>query len=130
MERSSVTIHFVDQAHMDFYEENIERTKSHRDPFRKALFYTLGIISKTRECIDQIYDFEKKVIKPDSLSRSWQTGTTLQITRLAFNLYNGFHQVNDNDDSSYLYTPYHIFNVDNEWRPFMLEAVKVRFTSS
>lgn len=119
---------FKDKEHEDFYNLNIERTNSFNDPYRKALFYTLGLTEETRNNIDSLYSFKWREINFDGLRQGWQTGTSMRITRLAFNLYNGF--CGDTDDEEYKYdsrnyTPYYLF--DTGMLPYMLEAIKLRY---
>lgn len=114
---------FADEEHKSFYIQNVQRTKSQKDPYRKALFYTLGITGITRDCIEHIYDFNKNQIILKALNAAWQTGTTMRITRLAFNLYNGY--LGETEEEGYKFTPYYLF--DTGLLPFMLEAIKVRY---
>ena len=51
-------IEFMGYEHMIFYCENVIKTKSERDVYRKAFFYTLGILVTTRTNIDSLYDFQ------------------------------------------------------------------------
>lgn len=114
---------FKDKEHKDFYFMQIARTHSSKDPFRKALFYTLGLTGETREHINDLYDFKENCIDFEGLKKPWQTGGTGKVTRLAFNLYNGYCGEADEKDCPSRYTPYNLF--DCEFLPYMLEAVKV-----
>lgn len=119
---------FKDKKHEDFYNFNIEKTNSFKDPYRKALFYLFGLTEETRKNIDSLYDFKERCIEFEGLRKSWQTGTTTRITRLAFNLFNGFSgntgEEGNNDDCCN-YTPYNLF--DNSLMVYMLEAVKLLY---
>ena len=53
-------IEFIGYEHMMFYCENVIKTKSERDVYRKAFFYTLGILVTTRTNIDSLYDFQSQ----------------------------------------------------------------------
>ena len=114
---------FKDNQHWKFYDENIERTNSQRDSERKALFYTLGLTKETINNIEGLYNFNENCIKIEGLREGWQTGTTIRICRLAFNLYNGF--CGQHDDQAENYTPYNLF--DYGLASYMLEAVKIRY---
>lgn len=119
---------FKDKQHEAFYKHNIEKTGSHKDPYRKALFYTLGLMEETRNNIDTLYDYKERGIKFEGLNMAWQTGTSKRLTRLAFNLYNGYSGDTENEsisDDSQNYTPYYLF--DNSLAFYMLEAIKVRY---
>lgn len=56
-------IEFMGYEHMIFYCENVIKTKSERDVYRKAFFYTLGILVTTRTNIDSLYDFQSNCPK-------------------------------------------------------------------
>lgn len=119
---------FKDKEHEEFYTQNIEKTNSVRgDPYRKALFYTLGLTKETRNNIERLYNFKERCIEFDGLKDGWQTGTSMRVTRLAFNLFNGFNgntgdETMDNCDR---YTPYNLF--DNCLMVYMFEAVKLLY---
>lgn len=118
---------FKNEQHKSFYMENIQKTNSERDPYRKALFYTLGLTEQTRVHINDIYDFHKKGIDWDGLSKPWQTSTSLRVTRLAFNLYNNFNGIIGDEviDNPNGYTPEDIFC--NELMTYFFEAIKLRY---
>lgn len=112
---------FKDDNHRKFYEDNIRRTQSEMDPYRKAFFYTAGLTSETRREINDIYDYDDECIILNALKQPWQTGTSQKVTRLAYNLYNGY--VGTESESKELYTPYMLF--ESELIIYMLEAVKI-----
>ena len=115
---------FRDIEHKEFFEKWI-KTDNKCNPYRKSLFYILGLTKETRHKIDALYNTEENYIKFDGLNKEWQTETTLKICRLAFNLYNGSHGEQDEDEKALYYTPYYIF--DCELVVYMLEAVKIRY---
>lgn len=115
---------FKDINHEQFYEGNIRMTHSQQDPYRKALFYLFGLMSQTRQHIQDVYDFEESGIRPEGLEKSWQTSSTIKLTRLAFNLYNGYAG-DENRDNVRNYSPYYLF--DNGLLPYFAEAVKLRY---
>jgi len=118
---------FMDDAHKGFFFECINKTNSANDPYRMALFYTLGLTGETRRNINRLYDFDKRGIIVEGLFDGFQTGTSMKVTRMAFNLYNGFtgdaaHRRKDNQRN---YSPYHIY--DTGLMAFFFEAVKLRY---
>lgn len=117
---------FKDDEHKYFFETLVTKTNTWNDPYRKALFYTLGLTEQTRDHINTLYDFKKKCIKLDALQKPWQTGTSMKTTRLAFNLYNGFAG-SEEVDSSERYTPYNLF--DTGLMPYMFEAIILLYPS-
>ena len=118
---------FKNKQHEDFYVKNIQKTNSERDPYRKALFYTLGLAEQTRTNINDIYDFAESEIDFACLSKPWQTSTSLRVTRLSFNLYNNFNGIVSDEviDNPKGYTPEDIFC--NELMPYFFEAIKLRY---
>lgn len=113
---------FRDEAHRSFFNESLERANAQADPYRKPLFYLLGLLPETRANIADLYDFKEAAIVPEGLQQGWQTGTSGQICRLAFNLYNGY----TDESGAAAYTPYHLFG--NSYQTYMLEAVKLRYS--
>ena len=118
---------YMDDTHKDFYLNCISRAKAANDPYRKALFYTLGLTGETRRHIDKLYDFKERGIIIDGLFGGFQTSTSLKVTRMAFNLYNGFtgdagHEEKDNPG---LYSPYSLY--DTGLMAYFFEAAKLRY---
>ncbi|AIQ13796.1 DUF6075 family protein [Paenibacillus durus] len=117
---------FKDIDHEQFYEGNIRMTRSQQDPYRKALFYLLGLTPQTRQHIRDIYDYEESCIRLEGLEQGWQTSSTLKLTRLAFNLFNGYTgDVETGRDHPRHYSPYHLF--DTGLMPYFFEAIKLRY---
>lgn len=56
------------------------------DSYHRAFFYCVGISDTARSNVGRLFDFEKHQIKPEGLHEGWQTGGTVRLTRLAFNL--------------------------------------------
>lgn len=117
-------MNFIDKAHKDFFLECVERANAQSDPYHLALFYTLGLTADTRNHIADLYNFKEKAIVFEGLTAGWQTSGSIRITRLAFNLYNGFNG-DERIDHPELYTPYELFCDHNA--PYMFEAVKLRY---
>jgi hypothetical protein len=80
-------IRFVDEDHRAFYMG--QTVKLTPDCYHRALVYTLGINSDTRRNFDSMYNAEDRCIVPGSINAAWQTGGSVKVTRLAFNLFNG-----------------------------------------
>lgn len=111
-----MNIQFADKAHSAFYEKCLARSRS-RDAYHQALFYTMGISPDARGNVSQWFDFAEDTIKSDCLNAGWQTGGSTRVTRLAFNLWNGFDDGKSN--------PYDLF--DCGYATFMLEGIKLRY---
>ena len=84
-----MSIKFKNKDHEKFYEQCLGRTGS-LDPYHKAFFYTMGISSETRKHIEDVFNFREDAIRPEGLNKGWQTSGSSCLTRLAFNLWNGW----------------------------------------
>lgn len=114
---------FKDTQHEEAFNSFIERAKVRPgDVERISLFYLLSIFAETRNNINTLYDFKENWIKPEGLNQGWQTGGTTKVTKLAYNLYNGF-----NGEEYGRFDPLSIFSVSEEYREYMLYAVRLRF---
>jgi hypothetical protein len=112
---------FSGEAHEHFYYQMMERYGDRDVSYRRPLFYLLGVCNETRRSIDSMFDFEEMSIKPESLHTGWQTGGTRHLTRMAFNLWNGWTE----DGKENLSTPYELFACG--FAPYFLQAVKLRY---
>ena len=108
---------FKDREHQEFYLRALSNLPK-ADSYHRALFYTLGLNPDIRANFDRVYDFSDDAIKVDCIEEGWQTNGSLRVTRLAFNLWNGWN-------SDGYATPYDLF--DCEYAPYMMEAVKLRY---
>ena len=124
-------IKFKDEIHKTFFERCLKKASvSKGDTYTRAFFYTLGILPETRAHIESFWDFKENCIKLEGMNGPWQTSGSLNISRLAFNLYNGFRFVGDtwdtlSSDTNGYFTPYELFA--NSEAFYMLEAIKVRY---
>ncbi|WP_042196271.1 DUF6075 family protein [Paenibacillus camerounensis] len=117
---------FKDIEHEQFYEGNLRMTHSQYDPYRQAFFYILGLTPQTRQHIRDLYDYEEQAISLEALEQSWQTSTSVKMTRLAFNLYNGYTgDAETGRDHPRNYSPYQLF--DTGLMPYFFEAIKLRY---
>ncbi len=112
---------FNGDAHEHFYYQTLGRCCNPNDPYCQALFYLLGVCDETRRRIDSMFDFREMGIKSESLHTPWQTGGTSHLTRLAFNLWNGWTE----DGKEHLSTPYELFACG--MAPYFLQAIKLRY---
>jgi hypothetical protein len=96
---------FVSDEHQQFYKNHADIVNCGND--YAALVYTLGINHLCRKHFNQLYDQNRKRIIPDGLTEWWQTGASVKITRLAFNLFTG--QVAPGDDPAN-YAPMELFS--------------------
>ena len=122
---------FADEAHERFFFEKVrELPNSRKDSKEIAMIYTLGICDITRAAFNQ----RTQQINPMVFFAGWQTSASVKVVRLAINLYTGFSQNVNRDDSeegfsfgeySQDYTVEEIF--DCPYARFFLESVKLRY---
>ena len=110
-------IRFVDRDHLAFYNQTLNQS-GNNDPYHKAFFYIMGLSGETRRNIQKIFDFKEDCIRSDCIYDGWQTSGSERLTRLAFNLWNGW-----NSDGGA--TPYDLF--DCEYAPYMMEGIRLRY---
>jgi hypothetical protein len=115
------TVIFADETHADFFSKMMEQCGKKEDPYCRALFYLLALCGETRRNIDSMFDFEGMGIKPEALRACWQTGGTIRLTRLAYNLWNGWAE----EGCERLSAPYELF--DCGFARYFLEAIKLRY---
>jgi hypothetical protein len=111
---------FQDSEHEAFYYRMLAECRC-TDSYHRALLYSLGLSQDTRAHIQELFDFSDGGIKPEGLTASWQTGGSLRICRLAFNLWNGWSSIGEERYS----TPYELF--DCEATPYFFEAIRLRY---
>ena len=122
-------IHFADMEHLNFYRETCARAETdgkRLDSYFRSLVYLCGLTPDIRAHFSDIFDWEDWSICPESLSAGWQTGTSLRITRLAFNLWNGCGS-DDPDEGTVQaeYLPDNLFSCG--YMKFFFEALRLRF---
>jgi hypothetical protein len=113
-------IKFNSKEHEMFYGEMLERVKRD-DVYYKAFFYCMGACETTRKHIDDLFDFREGCIIPENIHQPYQTGTSYQVTRMAYNLWNGY--VEEGAESST--TPSSLFAC--EFASDFHEALKIRY---
>lgn len=114
------SIRFRDKEHEGFYDQMLTERKCN-DGYHRALFYTMGISRETRSHVYDLFDFANGGIKPKGLSASWQTGSSIRVCRLAFNLWNGWTEAGGERYS----TPHELF--DCSYAPYFFEAIHLRY---
>lgn len=124
---------FSSKAHHDFYMEKVQQLNA--DDYLKALIYTVGICEDSRRNWNRFYDEKQRLINPDVIHDGWQTGTTVRLTRLAFNLFTDSEPTavhydekgnsKEDFDECRLYSSSDIFCC--EVAQYFVEAVKIRY---
>ncbi len=115
-------IKFYDELHKRFYKEHTEG--KNLDSYNKSLIYLLSLTAETRNNFDSLYNETSREINFNGIEAGWQTGTTRAITKLAFNLFNGFCGLEDSEGRQY--------SVENifcykDYAPYFYEGIKIRF---
>lgn len=125
------TVTFKSQEHMNFYNEYLQKCR-YQDVYHEALVYCLGISEDTRRNANRIYDFKTGCVRTKCLHEGWQTGGSMKIVRMAFNLYcNGTPSVSDTEDADEQlrecrhYTPEDLFCCG--YAAYFWEAIKIRY---
>lgn len=113
---------FYDNTHEQFYKEHTEGEKL--DCYNRSLIYLLGLTEETRKHFNKLYNERTRQIEITGTNEGWQTGSTLAITKLAFNLFNGYCGLEDREATTY--TVENIF-VYRDLAPYFYEAIKIRF---
>lgn len=118
---------FSSVEHKDFFLDQLaeaKRRKKRQDSYFKSLAYLCGLTAETRDHFSDIFDCSDWSIRPEATEAGWQTGTSLRVTRLAFNLWNGC-----GSDSGGGATEEYL--LDNlfccELMEFFFEALRLRF---
>lgn len=82
-------IHFNSVEHEAFYCGMLKRVGKDQ-VYHKAFFYCMGVCDETRRHIGDLYDFDTDRIRPDNIHQPFQTSSSYQVTRMAYNLWNGY----------------------------------------
>lgn len=125
------TITFKSNEHKDFYMKYLQKCR-YQDVYHKALVYCLGIDRDTRVNVDRIYDFKTGCVKTECLHEGWQTGGSVKIVRMAFNLYcNGTPSILDIEDAKEQLKECRCYTVEELfcccYARYFWEAVKLRY---
>ena len=128
---SKRSIIFNSEAHEKFYYEKLKEVKE-QDVYHKALCYCLGISPDTRRNINSIYDFKTGDIKTECLCEGWQTGSSMKVVRLAFNLYcNTTPSVDDYKEPEEQIYECMKYTVEDlfccTYAPFFWQAIQIRY---
>ena len=113
-------IKFKSKEHEDFFYAMLNKA-GRKDSYHQAFFYCVGISDTTRRNVEQLFDFEKRRIKPEGLHEGWQTGGSIRLTRLAFNLWNGYTEPGEER----MFTPYEMF--DCGYAPYFFAATRLKY---
>ena len=111
---------FKNDEHEERYYAALAKMKS-TDCYHRAVAYLFTLDRDCARHIDDVFDFRGDGINTDGLHSGWQTGTSVQTTRLAFNLWNGFIEKGEEKR----FTPDEIFT--STYANYYFEAIKLRY---
>lgn len=123
---------FADDIHKQFFKRKYQELKNlgKEDIYYKSIIYALSICDTTREHFEDIFDLKNGEINIDSLNAPYQTGTSLKVTRLAFNLWNDCCYDNEEDSIqnkvSKKYSPSELFCCT--YAPYFYQAIMIRYS--
>ena len=117
-------MYFLDEEHKKVYEEKIGQVKN-IDAYINSLIYLLCSNKELRENFNDIYEINRNEININSLKKPWQTNTSINTCRLAFNLFGGISSDEPENCASYLYTVDNIFSILDI--NLCVQAIKLRF---
>jgi len=124
-----IQIKFTGSDHQEFFNWIVTKDGCGKDSYRLALFYLIGVCETMRLNYKDIYDIEEHVANVKSLNSGWQTGTSVRLTRLGLNLYNGWYgfdyETQKQIDPAEMYSPYELFC--HELAEYALIAVGLRY---
>lgn len=118
-------MNFIDKEHETFYSQKVRQAQI-MDIYNQSLIYLLASTKETRQHFNEIYNIQKNEINIESLTEPWQTGTSIKICRLAFNLFGEIVSDNPEEGVSYFYTISEI--IKNINLNSVIEALKIRFS--
>lgn len=114
---------FNGNPHKQFFYGMLMRCQK-QDSYHQAFFYAAGLAEEIRANIGELFDFERDQVCLEGLYAGWQTSGTDRITRLAFNLWNGWVE----EGNEYLTSPYELFAGFHA--PYFWEAIRLRYPAS
>lgn len=89
------------------------------DCYHMALAYLFSLDNNCYHHIADVFDFQNDSIILTAFEKEWQTGTSLKVTRLAYNLWNNWN------DGTSDYSVGTIFSCS--YAPYFWEAIRIRF---
>lgn len=124
---------FINEEHESFFNEKLKqykRTGGSIDCYCLPTFYLLGLCADTRSQFSTLFDMKDQSVRIEGLHASWQTGTSLKICRLAFNLWNG-HCYEQGQSLGEENKVSDCFAIDNifccSYAEYFFEAIRLRY---
>lgn len=120
-------IHFKNNAHSERYQE-LMKNMLHDNVYYRSVAYLIALNDDCYRNMSSIFNIEKGRIILEGVNEGWQTSSSLRVTRLIYNLWNGYcYSECESEDPtpSSDYTVSEIF-YDSDSRYFF-EAIKIRY---
>lgn len=124
---------FIDKEHENFFYSTLKSYKEsggNIDCYATSIFYLLGLTNDTRRNFKTLFDIKNRGIIQEGLHAGWQTGTSVKICRLAFNLWNGFcyEATEENDEEQQVSSHYVTDNIFCcSYAEYFFEAIRLRY---
>ncbi len=104
-----------------FFLSDVSKMRKARQLLQFIFFIVWEFLKIPEIMLTACLIFKERLIKPGALHEGWQTGGSARLTRLAFNLWNGY--VEKGEES--LSTPYEMF--DCGYAPYFYEAIRIKY---
>ena len=109
---------FKNQMHAKKFHDFCEALPEQKQiPAGYAVAYLLALIGEHE---NDIFDFQKGILKPDVSNAVWQTGSTKRATTLLYTLWNEYSALSEKANI------FDIFGY-SEWDRYFLEAIRIRY---
>ena len=121
---------FISKEHENFFYGMLKQYKENggcMDCYVASTFYLLGLSDDTRRNFKTLFDMKTRTIRQEGLHAGWQTGSSVKVCRLAFNLWNGFCYETDGNSEKVSddYVTDNIFCCS--YAEYFFEAIRLRY---
>lgn len=118
-------MYFIDKESENFFDKKMIQAK-YIDVYNKSIIYLLSNNTETRNHFKEIYDIKKNEVNINVFEYPWHTSTSINICRLAFNLFGDLSADNIEEGVNFKYTVSSIFkNIDLK---LGIQALEIRFS--
>ena len=124
--KNKSNIIFKNENHKMQYCEILSKMNC-TDSYHRSAAYLIALAELVPT---DVFHFENDHIITEGLHKSWQTTSTQRVTRLMFNLWNGWAYEDKNAKTNTIASPlYSVEGIfcDYEYAPYFCEAIRIRF---
>lgn len=120
-------IQFKNKTHSERYQELMEKML-HDNVYYRAVAYLIALNDDCYRNKSSIFNIEKGRIIPEGVNEGWQTSSSLRVTRLIYNLWNGYCYDESDDEDPLVSSDYTVSEIfyDSD-AIYYFEAVKLRY---